>query len=51
MRPGMRFSSQLPPTSGNRPMLTSGMARREASLTTRWLAPIMSPMPPPMTMP
>ena len=32
-------------------MDTSGIARREVSLTTRWLAPIIRPMPPPMTIP
>ncbi|CFO33056.1 Uncharacterised protein [Bordetella pertussis] len=51
VRPGMRLSSQLPPTSGNSPMVISGMAMRVVSLTTRWLAPIIRPTPPPMTMP
>ena len=51
VRPGMRGRNQLPPTSGNRPMPISGIARRVASVTTRCDAPTIRPTPPPITMP
>ncbi|KAG1530824.1 hypothetical protein G6F46_014243 [Rhizopus delemar] len=34
-----------------RPTVISGNASLERSLTTRWLAPDIRPMPPPITMP
>jgi hypothetical protein len=51
LRPGMWFRNQLPPTSGNRAMVISGMAMRVFSHTTRWEQPARIPLPPPMTMP
>ena len=50
-RPGSRLRNQLPPTSGKRPMLISGMAMRVSGVTTRCEAPASRPRPPPMTMP
>lgn len=53
-QPGsLRHPAQQPAAAdiGNRPTLISGIARRERSVTTRWLAPDIKPMPPPMTMP
>ncbi|MNO07364.1 hypothetical protein D3C81_2295230 [compost metagenome] len=47
--PGRRDRNQLAPTSGYRPMLISGMARRLLGVTIRMLAPCKSPMPPPST--
>ena len=50
-RPGVRLRKKPPPTSGNRPMLVSGMAILVRSVTMRSRAPWLSPMPPPITMP
>ncbi len=48
---GRRLSIQVPATSGYRPMETSGMAKRVVPVTMRWLAPSISPTPPPITIP
>ncbi len=49
--PGVRARNQPPPTSGNRPMLVSGMASLACSVTMRIEAPCARPMPPPIVMP
>lgn len=49
--PGARASRRLPPTSGTRPILVSGMATTERSVTTRTAPWAETPTPPPMVMP
>src|SRR5690606_19656784 len=49
--PGARDRSQVPPSSGTNPMVTSGKPSRERSVTTRWDAWEEMPMPPPSTSP
>ncbi len=50
-RPPSRDKCQPPPTSGNRPMPLSGMAKRVFSVATRYLHGSAIPTPPPMVMP
>ena len=47
----LRLSSQVAPTSGNRPMPVSGMASTVRSVTTRKLPWADTPTPPPITTP
>ena len=49
--PGARASSSEPPTSGRKPMPTSGMPMDDRSVTIRVLACAEMPTPPPSTMP
>ena len=44
-------AGNAPPTSGMKPMPTSGIAIFEVSVTTRVLACALTPTPPPITMP
>ena len=48
---GKCCKNQVPPASGYRPMLISGMAMTVVSVTMVWLAALAKPMPPPITMP
>ena len=50
-RPGACASSQVPPTSGVKPMRVSGIASFERSVTMRIAACPARPMPPPIVMP
>lgn len=49
--PGSGSGKCPPPTSGNSPMLVSGMAILVRSVTMRQRPPWLMPIPPPMTMP
>ncbi|SKZ71162.1 Uncharacterised protein [Mycobacteroides abscessus subsp. abscessus] len=48
---GTRARRNVPPTSGTKPIPTSGMARRVLSVTTRVLPCAEIPTPPPITIP
>src|SRR6476620_9531075 len=50
-RPGARDRISVPPTSGMRPIPTSGIAILVVSVTTRTLPWALIPTPPPITMP
>ena len=49
--PGMRGKNQVAPTSGKKPMPTSGMAKEKRSPATRCEPCTDTPTPPPITMP
>ncbi len=49
--PGARDRMNVPPTSGMKPIPTSGMAILVVSVTTRTLPWALMPTPPPIVMP